>query len=424
MIKMVKGGLVTALDIGSSKVVCFIAYADSMGRIKVAGIGHQVADGIKAGIIIDVKKAETSILSAIHAAEKMAGETIDSAIINVSGGSIGSHIVNVETEISGHEVTERDIAHIVQQGYDQFGHDELEIMHCIPIDYAIDDSRGIKDPRGMYGERLSTELHVVTASSTAVRNLANCLSRCHINIEDFVVSPYVSGLSCLTDDEKNLGSIMLDIGSGHTSIAIFMNGNCVYVSSIALGGSHITRDIAKGLSTSIYNAERIKNLYGTVVAMASDEREIIDIPVSEMQADLGSEAMSLLEETYISRALLTSIIKPRMEEILEYAKKNIEASGFYEITGPRIILTGGASQLGGIKELAGHIFNKHARIARPAELDGLADSTKGPAFSTAVGMLIYGAEKRMAEAGIIKQPASHHKKGSINRVFKWFQENF
>lgn len=422
---MAKNGTIAALDIGSSKVACFIANIESSGKIKIAGIGHQISQGIKAGIIIDVKQAENSILSAVHAAEKMAGETIDQVIINVSGSSLSSHIINVETTVSGHEVTDRDVNHIIRQGYEHFNQDEIEILHCIPIDYSIDDSKGIKDPRGMYGDKLSTELHIVTASSTAVRNLANCLARCHLNIEECVTSPYVSSLACLTEDEKNLGAILLDIGSGNTSIAMFAAGNPVYVDSIALGGSHVTRDIARGLSTSITYAERIKSLYGSVVSTESDEREIIDIPLSDLtSSEMEDEEVMGTENSYISRALLTSIIKPRMEEILEMARKNLENKGLYKVSGPRVILTGGASQLQGLKELAGHIFNKHARIGKPMLIEGLAESTKGPAFSTCVGMLQYAMEKRKMASGSIKETENLAKKGAINKMIKWFQENF
>jgi len=422
---MTKNGIIAALDIGTSKIVCFISYIDDSGKLKIAGIGHQVSQGIKAGIVIDVKQAESSILSAINAAEKMAGENIDQAIINVSGSSISSRIIKVETKISGHEVTDRDVNHIIQQGYEHFKNEEAEIMHCLPIDYAIDDVTGIKDPRGMCGESLSTELHVITASTTAVRNLTNCLARCHLNIEDYVTSPYVSGLACLTEDEKNLGVVLLDIGAGNTSIAMFAGGNAIYVDSIALGGGHITRDIARGLSTSITYAERIKNLYGSVIATDSDEREIIDIPQLDLGSDVGfDEESEGVEENYVSKAILTSIIKPRMEEILEMARKNLESSGLYNMSGPRVVITGGTSQLQGLKELASHIFNKHARIAKPEQINGLADSIQGPAFSTCVGMLKYAANKRLASSGSLLETENVAKRSAFKRMVKWFKRNF
>ena len=419
---MAKNGVVAVLDIGSSKVVCFIAYLDTSGKIRIAGIGHQVSEGIRAGIIIDVKKAQASVVAAIASAEKMAAETIDEAIINISGASLNSHIINVETNISGHEVTDRDVNHIIGKGYEHFNQDELEIIHCLPIDYAIDDSRGIDDPRGMFGEWLSTELHVITASSTTVRNIANCLARCHLNIEDCVTTPYVSGLACLSEDEKNLGVTMLDIGAGNTCISIFSGGNCIYANSIALGGSHITRDIARGLSTSIAYAERVKTLYGSVISMPNDERETIDIEQLEGADDEFGIAGG--ERSYISKALLNSIIKPRMEEILEMAKKNVDASQLTALSGNRLVLTGGASQTVGLKELAGHIFGKQARVGKPQPLHGLAEATKGPAFSTAVGALLYAADKRKVITGTMRENEMIAKKGGVSRMMRWLQENF
>ncbi len=425
---MAKNGLITALDIGSSKIVCMIAYADAAGKIKVAGIGHQISQGIRSGMIIDIKKAESSILGAVNAAEKMAGETIDKAIINISPNSLGSRIVSIETKISGHEVTEMDITHIIQQGCEQCAAEETKIIHCIPIYYTIDDSPGIKDPKGMFGEKLSTELHVITASATSVRNLTNCLARCHLDVEDYVVSSYMSGLACLTEDEKNLGVILLDIGAGSTSIAMFAEGVLVYADSIALGGDHITRDIARGLGTSITGAERIKTLYGAVVATQADEHESIEIPQDDLQHDMQPEVnfenRYTHGESYISRALLTSIIKPRVEEILEMVRRNLEIKGFYQVSGPRVVLTGGSAQLQGIRELTSHIFNKHVRVGRPEYIEGMADSVQNPAFSTCIGMLKYAIATRETGTGAERQSEGDADKGSVNRMVEWFKKNF
>jgi cell division protein FtsA len=421
---MAKSGIVAVLDIGTSKIVCFIAHIDGGGKINVLGIGHQVSQGIRAGIVIDVKKAETSILAAINAAEKMAGETVDEAIINISGSSIGSNIINVETTISGHEVTARDVAHIINKGYEHFNKGEVQIVHCTPIDYAIDDSRGIREPRGMVGESLSTELHVITASSTAVRNLTNCLARCHLGVGDYVTTPNVSGEAVLSEDEKNLGVILLDIGAGNTSIALFSQGNCVYVDTLTVGGGHVSRDIARGFSISEESAERIKVLFGTVITAPGDDREVIDIPLSDLQSDVRHDMSIGLDDKFISKAFLTSIIRPRMEEILEMAKKNLEASGFYNIAGPRVVITGGASQLQGTKELAGFIFNKHARIGRPIDVDGMADSIKGPAFSTAVGMLLFASARISGQDNAVSDSDKDVKTGVVARSVRWFKKNF
>lgn len=267
-------------------------------------------------------------------------------------------------------------------------------------------------------------MHVITASNTAVRNLTNCLARCHIGVDGYVTSPNVSGESCLTEDERNLGVIVLDIGAGNTSIALFSQGNCVYIDSVAIGGGHVTRDIAKGLSISMEYAERIKTLYGTVISAPGDDRDVIDIPIAELQSDVENDMSIGLDDSFISKALLTSIIRPRVEEILEMAKRNLEVSGFYNIAGPRVVITGGASQLQGVKELAGYVFSKHARIGKPVNIDGMPDSIKGPAFSTCVGMLLHTAAKFDSGSVISQNIGNPNKRSLVSSLSKWFKENF
>lgn len=207
-----RSSIIAALDIGSSKVACFIALRDSPNKMKIIGIGHQVAQGIRSGVITDIKLAENSILSAVNAAEQMSGQTIDKVIVNISGSSIESNNLHVETNIAGHEVTDADISHIMTQAFNSYNTPEKEIVHCIPTDFSIDDNFGIKDPKGMFGNNLSTNLHIITTSSTYLKNLVNCLAICRLDIDDCVISAFASGIACLTDDEKNLGSILIDIG--------------------------------------------------------------------------------------------------------------------------------------------------------------------------------------------------------------------
>jgi len=265
---MAKNGIVAALDIGTSKIVCFVASINSSGDIDVKGIGHQISQGICSGKVLDVKKAESCILSAINSAEKMASETIESAIINVSGSVLDSFILEVETSVSGQEITDRDIHKITQIGQSHIKDNDKNVIHTLTTDYAIDDLDGIKDPLGMFGEKLQTNIHIISSSRTITKNLENCLARCQLDVEDFVATPYVSGLATLSDDEKSLGAIHLDIGAGLTATSIFKDGYCIYVGSVPIGGNHITRDIATGLSISLEYAERIKTVYGTVLNLS------------------------------------------------------------------------------------------------------------------------------------------------------------
>lgn len=414
--------IIAILDIGSSKIVCLIAEVDPSGRPKIIGIGHQVSQGIRGGMVIDIKQAEGAIVAAVHAAEKMAGDTIDRVFINVSATNLTSRNLNVETNISGTQVTDRDIQEIISEGIQYFSKDDLEVLHPIPMDYQLDHTQGIRDPRGMTGDKLSTNMHVITSSTTAIKNLANCLARCHLDIEDCVAAPYASGLACLTEDEKNLGVILLDIGGGNTSVAVFANGNITYTNNVPIGGQHITRDIARGLSTSLHAAERIKTLYGSAVSMPGERQEVVDVPIYDENAEEGVDDPR--ETMHVSRAELMSIIRPRVEEILELAKKKIRAAGAAETEGSRIVLTGGTAQLMGIKDLAGEVFGRQARIGKPSVVEGMAESTKGPAFTCAIGMLKYALIKDGLSPENFGSGNSLFTRGKIGKLVQWFQQNF
>lgn len=414
---MVKAGIIAVLDIGSTKTACFIARLDGAGQLEILGIGHQLSQGVQAGLITDVKAAEQAILSAVHAAEKMAGVSIDKVYVNVPASSLKSQNVRVETRVSGHEIVDSDINNIIQQGYDQFQSDDHHIIHCLPYNYAIDDAKGIEDPRGMFGETLSTSLHVMTASASPIKNLTHCLAKCHLDVAEMVAGPYMAGLGCLSEDEKQLGVLMLDIGGGHTGVTVYENGTPVFVGNSPIGSHFITRDVAKGLSTSVVKAERVKTLYGCAVPSDNDRHEMIDMTFS------SGEAMDV-EERYVSKSVLTSIIKPRAEELLEMVMADLKSNGLLGSAGPRIVLTGGGANLSGMKELAQHIFRQPVRVARPHVIEGIAESTSGPAFSVCVGMLKLIQERQTVHVGSIKETEQLAKRGGLKNVMTWFKKNF
>jgi cell division protein FtsA len=405
---------ITTLDIGSSKTSCFIAEILPDGALNITGIGHQISGGVKSGTITDIKLAEASIRAAVGAAEQMAGVNVDRVVVNISGCKLASHHAQAEMSIAGHEISARDIHRIIALGCAQLEGEDREIIHCIPVEYAIDNLKGIKDPSGMHGKSLSAEMHVITASSSALLNITTCLAKCHLDVEDYIISPYASAIACLNEDEKMLGTILLDFGGGHTSIAIFKGGNMIYADFVPVGGMHITNDIALGLATSLESAERTKTLYGNLISTAKDEREIIDIP------QIGDDGRS--ELNHVERSSLVGIIRPRVEEILELVAKRVETSGYSNIGG-NIVITGGASQLGGLKELVAHTFAKRVRQGLPQRIEGMAESTKGPAFSTCTGILLFAQQKRKLESfdfmGRISQFNS-----PIKRLTSWFKENF
>ena len=412
-------GTIAALDIGSSKVCCVIARVDQGASPRVVGLGHVVAKGVRSGAITGMDEAEASILAAINGAETMAGETIAKVIVNCSAGAPVSETIGVEVTIAGHEVNDTDIRRVLDQGRlpRTNGHADRELVHSIPVGFTIDGSRSIRNPRGMFGERLGASMHMVTAAASALRNLSTVVQRCHLDIEDLVVSPYASGLSTLVEDEMDLGVTLIDMGGGTTSLAVFFDGAVVHTDVAPIGGNHVTSDIARGLSTPLNEAERLKTLHGSATSGAIDERELIDVPL------VGEERRGA--PNHVPKSFLNQIIQPRLEETFEVVRARLESSGFDKLAGRRVVLTGGASQLQGVRELAGLILDKQVRLGRPLRISGLPEAASGPAYATSTGLVGYavGGPTDAARHG----HAPHMRPvpaGVFGRIGNWIKENF
>jgi len=405
-----RGSMIAAIDIGTTKTCCFIARVEEQPRI--LGIGHQIARGMKRATIIDLDAAADSIRNAVHAAEEMAGETIGRAVVNLSGGYTASRIVKAEIGVGRHEITDRDMRQVLERGYVTREAPDRQVIHSIPVGFSIDDSRGILDPRGMVGERLGVNMHVVTAAAASVRNHTAAIGRSHLEVEALVVSPYAAGLACLVDDEMDLGVTVIDMGGGTTTIGVFFGGNLVFADAVPVGGLHVTNDIARGLATPLAHAERMKALFGSAISSTLDEREMIAVP------QVGEDEDGHVN--HVPKSLLVSIIAPRVEETFELVHQRLEASGCDKIAGRRVVLTGGACQLHGVRELAGLILDKQVRTGRPTRIKGLAEATHGPAFSTAAGLLLFAMSER-AESP--HQPRGTPP-GMFGRVGQWLRENF
>jgi cell division protein FtsA len=290
-----------------------------------------------------------------------------------------------------------------------------ELVHCIPLGFRLDGSEGIRDPRGMFGEKLGVGVHLVTAASGALKNLATVVARGHLDIEGMVVAPYAAGLASLVDDEKDLGATVVDMGGGTTTIAVFLNGEVIHIDSLPVGGGHVTSDIARGLSTPLSQAERLKTLYGSCMPSAADDREMLRVPLVGEDEDQAPAQMP--------RSMLVQIIRPRIEETFELVRSHLEASGMDRMAGRRVVLVGGASQLSGVRELASQVLDKQVRMGRPQGFAGLAEATGGPAFAVAAGLLRYGASTFAAQPEkVSKQNVAS--KGKIGRFGQWLRENF
>lgn len=418
-----KQSLIAGLDIGTTKVSCFIAKIDQAETprrvpLRVIGVGHQVSRGMRKSAVVDLDHVEVAIRAAVEAAENMANTTIREVTVNLSAGHIASQSFQVPTQISGQPISEEDLRYLLSTLRSQYQPEGRIVVHAIPTTYAVDGNWGIKDPRGMFGDELSVRMHMITAARATVRNLALCIERCHLEIVDMVASPYASGLACLVDDEMELGSVCIDMGGGTTTLAVFSDGMCVHLDVIPVGGIQVTNDIARGLSTTLASAERLKTLYGSALASPTDDREMIDVP------QIGEQDRH--SPNHIPRSLLTGIIQPRMEEIFELVRDRLQESGFERLASKQVVLTGGASQLTGARELAARILEKNVRLARPLGLVGVADAAGGPAFSTCAGLLSYMVFAP-AEAIFVEQQAKMSKKdkrSQVARIGRWLKMNF
>jgi cell division protein FtsA len=373
---------------------------------------------LKGGAIVDLEAAETAIRQAVHAAERMAKVEIQSVIVNLTGGRVGSEHFEAQVPVRGtvgaaeiHRVLEAASGHDMRRG--------RAVLHAIPTGFSLDSQPNIVDPGGMVGERLGVDLHVVTSDTAAARNLMLAVERCHLGIEAVVATPYASGLSALVDDEAEMGCAVVDMGGGTTSVGVFANGHLVHVDAIAVGGHHVTMDIARGLTTRVSAAERLKTLYGSAIPSSADERDMISVPqVDEDERDVSN---------HLPKSHLVRIIKPRVEEIVELVRDRLRKAGFAAQAGRRVVLTGGASQLVGMPETARRVLQGQVRVGRPLGIKGLPEAAKGPAFSAVVGMLVYPqvAHAEYFEprsAGLFQGTGTDG--GYISRVGRWFRESF
>jgi cell division protein FtsA len=404
--------IITALDIGFSKVACIISeYDNNLEALRVIGVGQHIAQGIKKGLVTNMEALENSILNAVHKAEKNTGLTVKNVYTSISGKHLLSERVDVSISVNGSSVTEHDINRLISQGTTVNIDSDYDVIHAAPINFTLDQTKNIKDPRGMYGNLLTGHMHVITGSRSIVRNLVTCLHRCHLNILGLIPSSYASGLSTLVEDEMDLGVTLIDFGGGSTDIGIFKDGDLIHTECIPVGSYHITNDLSKGLGTSIKEAERIKTLYGSAISTNDDDKIMIDIP------QIGDHNTEVMFQTKRSR--VTSIIQPRVEEIFDLIYKRLNETKTINLIGRRIVITGGGSQLPGFRELSAKILNKQVRLGKPLRIYGLEDIINSPAFSTCAGLLTFALKQNYA--AITNQNSQHN---FISKISNWFKEYF
>jgi cell division protein FtsA len=406
-----RSGPFGVLDIGTTKIVCLIGRTESDGSLRALGFGWQKGRGIRSGGIVDLDAAEKAIRVAVGQAEDMADTRLHSVTVNLTCGQPESRLFNVQWPVGGRAVEEQDVRRVVHEARVRAATDGREVIHALPLTFSVDQTDGVADPRGLFCEELNARLHIVDAGSTALRSLGACIARCDLDVGELVSAPMASGLATLVPDERELGATVIDMGGGTTGMAVFAEGQLLHTAQLPIGGQHVTNDLARMLSTPVVHAERLKTLYGNAQPCKDDEREMLPVPL------VGEEEHQIAK---IPRSMVVNVIRPRIEETFEMVKERLDSSGLTRAAGTRVVLTGGACQLAGARDLAGRILNKQVRLGRPSALRGLPDSATGPAFATAAGLLAWtaGEGRTMRDVDLeVDRPT-----GFIRRIVNFLRE--
>ncbi len=400
----------TAIDIGSSKISILAADLQGDGRARIGYQGLFRSSGIKAGIMRDYDQAEHSIVSAIYNLENDTQQNITEISLSLSGVGVKSMYIYKKIKLAEGRVSHADVTLLNSKAVETFNDTTHTVLHYFPIEYTLDQNHSINSPVGMFGNVLGCKMHVVTSDSAQVANILNCFSKCHINVKDILVGAYASGLATLTEDEKMLGSIVIDFGGDTTSFAIFSNGNLLFTKFIPLGGNHITSDIAKILSISMKNAEKLKVLYGSALKSNIDSDTLIN--VNELVGVSFSD-----DEIRISSNDLSAIISARVEEIVEMIKVEYDSTFLDYLVGRRIVLTGGGALLRGVKEIVASSFNKQVRVGQPLNIPGFESDHSSQSFCACLGIIKYGMSKIKIQSSFVKTSQT-----IINRLSSWLKE--
>ena len=369
--------IIAVIDIGTSKVVCLIASVIN-GKITIIGSGCQSANGFKNGMISDSSMAENSIIAAVDQAEKAASVTVENVILALNGNKIRSHYLKPSMVLKKKRVSENDAKHLITYGIKELEAKDLEIIHYFPLEYIIDDSAGIKDPKGLIGNKLTANIHFVTVPAGLLENIINCLGRCQLDVKDCVFAPFAAGLATLNEDDKELGATVIDFGAGITSYALFMQNQLVYTGFIPIGSGAITNDIAKSFMLDLATAERMKTINGAATVNYNDKNTMITYHASDY------------EERSILNAELNEIINARIDEIFTILKDQLSKHyQNYPDAKNNLIFTGGGSMLTDIIKLASKIFAGKVRLGKPAQVTGLSEDAVMATYAAAIGVLDY-----------------------------------
>lgn len=402
--------IIVGLDIGTTKI-CAIVGERKGGSIEIIGIGSQKSKGVRRGIVVNIESTVESIKKAVTEAELMAGCEINKAYCGIAGGHIRAFNSHGVIAVKNREITEADIERVIEAAQAIVIPPDREVLHVIPQEYIVDDQEGIQEPLGMIGIRLEVKVHIVTAAVTSAQNIIKCANKAGLDVADIVLQQIASSEAVLGSDEKEIGVVLIDIGGGTTDIALFHGGTIKYTTVISLGGNQVTGDIAVGLRTPTEEAEKLKKQYGCALAAMVSKDDSIDVP------SVGGN-----KTRKVSRYMLCEIIEPRLEEIFELVKREVEKSGYFSLCSSGVVLTGGTASMEGIAELAEQVFNLPVRKGLPANITGLTDVVKSPMYSTGVGLIHYGG-RQMSGARFKKGNENIFNK-LISRMKGWGKDFF
>src|SRR5688572_4112338 len=376
------GELIVGLDIGTTKICAIVGEPNESGGVDIIGIGTHPSEGLRKGVVINIEATVNSITNAIQEAELMAGCEITHVYAGIAGGHIKGFNSHGIVAVKDGEVTQADMSRVIDAARAVAIPLDREVIHILPQEFIIDDQDGIKEPLGMSGVRLEAKVHIVTGAVTSAQNIVRCAQKCALNVSDIVLEQLASALAVLSEDEKELGVALVDIGGGTTDIAIFHGGSIQHTSVIAIGGQHLTNDIAVGLRTPQEEAEAIKRRYGCASSRMIGKNETIEVP------SIGGR-----KSRELSRQILGDILEPRVVEIFELVQREIEKMKLTELLASGVVLTGGATLLPGMAEVAEEVIGLPVRLGVPQHVGGLVDVVKSPMYATGVGLLMYGAQQ-------------------------------
>jgi len=411
MPKKTEKNMIVGLDIGTSKVVAVVGEITPDGEIEIVGIGSHPSRGLKKGVVVNIESTVHSIQRAVEEAELMAGCQIHSVYAGIAGSHIRSLNSHGIVAIRDKEVAPPDVERVIDAARAVAIPADQKVLHILPQEFVIDNQEGIREPVGMSGVRLEAKVHLVTGAVSAAQNIIKCVRRCGLEVDDIILEQLASSYAVLTEDEKELGICLVDIGGGTTDIAVFTEGSIRHTAVIPIAGDQVTNDIAVALRTPTQNAEEIKIKYACALTQLASADETIEVP------SVGDRP-----PRHLARHTLAEVVEPRYEELMGLVQAELRRSGFEDLTAAGMVITGGSSKMEGVVDLAEEIFHMPVRLGIPQYVSGLVDVVRNPIYATGVGLLLFGHQNRSNRP--LDMRWGHGVRGVLSRMKSWFQGNF